>query len=61
MDKDRIAGSIKQVVGGIKELAGKALGDRKAQADGRAERAAGKVQNAIGGLKDSAREIVAKK
>lgn len=61
MDKDRIAGSIKQIVGGVKELAGKALGDRKAQADGKAERAAGKVQNAVGGLKDGARELIAKK
>jgi uncharacterized protein YjbJ (UPF0337 family) len=61
MDKDRIAGSIKQMVGAVKEVVGKALGDGKSQADGRAERAAGKVQNAVGGLKDSAREIIAKK
>jgi hypothetical protein len=40
MDKDRIAGSIKQFVGGVKELAGKALGDRKAK---RTERPRGQL------------------
>ena len=41
MDKDRIQGSLKQVVGGIKEAVGKA---------------AGKFQNAVGSLKDTVRE-----
>ena len=31
MDKDRIKGSIKQVTGGIKEAAGKLLGDKKTE------------------------------
>lgn len=53
MDKDRIAGSAKQVKGAIKETAGKALGDAKLQADGKAEKVAGKVQNAVGGIKDA--------
>ena len=60
MDKDRIAGSVKQVVGSIKEAAGKVLGDQKIAADGKAEKAAGKLQNAIGSIRDSAREIVNK-
>ena len=57
MDKDRIRGSFKQIVGGIKEVAGKVLGDQKMQADGIAERVAGKLQNAVGGAEDSVREI----
>jgi len=61
MDKDRIAGSAKHVVGGLKEAAGKSLGDAKLVVDGRAEKAAGKLQNAIGSLRDAAREIVKKK
>ena len=32
MDKDRVQGSATQVVGGIKEVVGKALGDQKTEA-----------------------------
>jgi len=53
MDKDRVQGSARQVVGGIKEVVGKALGDQKTEAEGKAEKAAGKIQNAVGGLKDT--------
>ena len=56
MDKDRIQGSLKQVVGRIKEAVGKATGDQKTEADGKAEKVAGKVQNAVGGMKDTVRE-----
>jgi uncharacterized protein YjbJ (UPF0337 family) len=61
MDKDRIAGSIKQAAGAVRQTVGKLLGDHKAESEGRAERAEGKVQNAIGGLKDTAREMVGEK
>jgi len=53
MDKDRIAGSAKELKGTIKETTGKALGDAKLQADGKSNKVEGKVQNAIGGLKDA--------
>jgi len=53
MDKDRIAGSAKQVKGTVKQVIGKAVGDTKLQAEGMADRTQGKVQNAIGGLKDT--------
>ena len=53
MDKDRIKGSAKQAKGWIKETAGKVLGDKKLQTEGKAEKAAGKVQNAVGGAKDA--------
>jgi uncharacterized protein YjbJ (UPF0337 family) len=53
MDKDRIAGSAKQVIGGIKETTGKVVGDAKLTADGKAEKVEGKIQNAIGGIKDA--------
>ena len=55
MDKDRIAGSAKEIKGAIKEGIGKAVGDAKLQADGKADKAEGKVQNAVGGLKDALR------
>jgi len=41
--------------GKLKEVAGKATGDAKLEAEGKAEGAAGKIQNAVGGLKDALR------
>jgi uncharacterized protein YjbJ (UPF0337 family) len=58
MNKDRIAGAAKEAKGSVKEAIGKAAGDAKLQADGRADVAEGKVQNAIGGLKDAVRDAV---
>jgi len=55
MDKDRIEGSAQQTKGALKEAAGKVLGDKKLETDGKADKAAGKVQNAIGGFKDAMR------
>ena len=52
MDKDRIAGSAKQVKGTVKQVIGRAVGDAKLQSEGMADKTEGKVQNAIGGLKD---------
>jgi len=57
MDKDRIEGSAKQAGGAIKETAGKALGDKKMEAEGAAKKTEGKVQNAAGGVKDKVREM----
>jgi uncharacterized protein YjbJ (UPF0337 family) len=53
MNKDRIAGSAKEIKGSIKETVGKAVGDTKLQSDGKAGKVEGKVQNTIGGLKDA--------
>jgi uncharacterized protein YjbJ (UPF0337 family) len=58
MDKNRVAGAAKQAKGAVKETIGKAVGDAKLQADGKAERAEGKLQNAVGGLNDSVRDAL---
>jgi uncharacterized protein YjbJ (UPF0337 family) len=55
MDKDRIKGSAQQAKGAVKEAAGKVLGDKKLETEGKTDKVAGKVQNAIGGLKDAVR------
>ncbi len=60
MDKDRIAGAIKQARGGAKEALGKAVGDAKLQSDGKAEKAVGKIQNVVGGVNDAVRDAVKK-
>jgi uncharacterized protein YjbJ (UPF0337 family) len=60
MDKDRIAGSVKQAVGGIKQGVGNLLGDKKAQAEGVAEQVEGKLQNTVGEIRDAGRETINK-
>jgi uncharacterized protein YjbJ (UPF0337 family) len=55
MDKDRIKGSAEQAKGKVKEVAGKATGDKKLQGEGKAEKVDGKIRNAVGGLKDAVR------
>lgn len=55
MDKDRVKGAAHQAKGAVKEKAGKAMGDKKMEGEGKGEKAAGKVQNTIGGVKDSLR------
>jgi uncharacterized protein YjbJ (UPF0337 family) len=55
VNKNRTAGSAKEIKGAIKQAVGKAVGDAKLQSDGKVDRMEGKVQNAIGGLKDTLR------
>jgi uncharacterized protein YjbJ (UPF0337 family) len=56
MDKDRIAGTAKQVKGAVKETIGKVVGDAKLETEGKVERFEGKVQKAVGGFKDAIRK-----
>lgn len=52
VNKDQIKGTAKQVKGAVKETAGKALGDKKMQAEGAVEKTAGKVQKGFGDAKE---------
>ena len=58
MDKDRVAGSAKQIKGEVKQVVGKAVGDAKLESEGRADKIEGKVQNAVGGLKDTVKDAL---
>lgn len=58
MNRDRISGSAKEVKGTTKEAVGKAVGDRKLQSDGKADKVEGKVQNAAGVLKDAVKDAL---
>jgi uncharacterized protein YjbJ (UPF0337 family) len=58
MDKDRIEGAGKQVKGAIKDAAGKVTGDRKLQAEGKADKLVGKVQSEVGKAKDAVHNAV---
>lgn len=55
MDKNRIKGSAEQAKGKVKEVAGKATGDKKLTAEGKANKVSGKIRSAVGGLKDAMR------
>ena len=58
MDKDRVAGSAKQVEGAVKQAVGKVIGDAKLESEGKADKVEGKVQNAVGGLKDTVKDVL---
>jgi uncharacterized protein YjbJ (UPF0337 family) len=58
MDKDRVAGSAKEIKGTVKQAVGKAVGDAKLESEGKADKIEGKVQHAIGGLKDTIRDTL---
>ena len=60
MDKNRVEGSMEQAKGAIKEGAGKLFGDKKMEAEGKADKVAGKAQNAVGGAADAARDVLDK-
>jgi len=55
MDNDRVKGSAKNIGGKVKEGLGKATGDRKTEAEGKADQAKGKAQNTYGSAKDKLR------
>jgi uncharacterized protein YjbJ (UPF0337 family) len=56
MDKDRIAGSAKDVAGKVEGAVGDMAGDAKTQFSGRVQEAEGTVQNLYGQAKDAARD-----
>jgi uncharacterized protein YjbJ (UPF0337 family) len=56
MDKDRMAGSAKDIAGKVEGAIGDATGNAQTQAAGRAREAAGSVQNLFGQAKDAARD-----
>ena len=56
-DKDRVAGSAKNMGGKLKEGVGNVTGDSKMKTEGKADQGKGKIQNAVGGIKDKAKEI----
>jgi uncharacterized protein YjbJ (UPF0337 family) len=60
IDKDRIEGSVEEAKGKAKEVAGKATGDQKLEAEGKTQKIAGKAQNAFGSAKDAVKEAVDK-
>lgn len=53
MNKDQVKGRLKQSKGEIKKGAGKALGNKSLEAEGRIDKASGKAQSTYGDLKNT--------
>ena len=60
MHKDEVKGAAKQARGAVKDAIGKATGDGKLQADGKADKVEGKVQQEVGKAKEAVRDALKK-
>jgi uncharacterized protein YjbJ (UPF0337 family) len=49
--QDKVEGTAKNIAGRIKEVTGKAVGNPRLQADGKAEKVEGKIQKKVGEIK----------
>ena len=57
MDKDRVKGTVDEVVGSTKKKVGDLTGDKRTEIEGAAQQIKGKVENAVGKLKDAGRGV----
>jgi uncharacterized protein YjbJ (UPF0337 family) len=60
MNKDQVAGKLKDVAGRVERQTGEWTGDTEKQAHGAMKQAEGKVQNAWGNVKDASEKAVNK-
>ena len=60
MNKDQVKGRVEQAKGSVKENAGKALGDRELQGEGKGDKAAGKAQATYGDAKEKVKGAIDK-
>ncbi|MBV9137591.1 MAG: CsbD family protein, partial [Hyphomicrobiales bacterium] len=56
MDKEHLKGAADKIKGAAKDAAGKALGDKKMQAEGKFDKAKGAAHNVAGDAKEAARQ-----
>lgn len=60
MNKDQAQGTFDKAKGNVKEAIGKAVGNERLQAEGKADQVSGAVQKKVGDVKEAA-ETLAKK
>jgi uncharacterized protein YjbJ (UPF0337 family) len=53
MDREHVKGTIEQAKGAVKEAVGKLTGDKKLQAEGKADKVEGAVRKGVGDVKDA--------
>jgi uncharacterized protein YjbJ (UPF0337 family) len=55
MDREHVKGMADKAKGSVKDAAGKMMGDKKLQAEGKVDKAKGAAHNVAGDVKDSAK------
>ena len=60
MNKDQVKGTLEKAKGSVKEATGKAVGNEKLQAEGKADKMAGSIQKKVGDVKDAVKTIAKK-
>jgi uncharacterized protein YjbJ (UPF0337 family) len=61
MTKGQVKGRVEQATGKIKEVAGKATGDRDLEAEGRVDKNVGKVRSTASDIKEDVKRSTRKK
>ena len=61
MNDDQIKGRIKETGGMIKEVTGKAVGNKSMETEGKVDQVVGKVQAGYGDLKESIKDTINKR
>jgi len=56
MDKEHVKGAYNKTKGAVKDAIGKVTGNKKAQAEGKMDKAKGEAHNVAGDVKDTAKE-----
>ncbi|MGA9138304.1 MAG: CsbD family protein [Methylovirgula sp.] len=56
MDNEHLKGAADKAKGAIKDTAGKVMGDKKLQAEGKFDKAKGSAHDAVGDVKDAVRK-----
>jgi len=56
MNKDQVKGRVEEAKGKVKEIAGKAVGNPRVEAEGDVEQLAGKIQKTYGDAKNEAKK-----
>jgi uncharacterized protein YjbJ (UPF0337 family) len=58
MDRQPIEGGLKKATGTVKEQAGKAIGDRHLETEGKVEKTEGRLRSGVGKAMDAVRDVV---
>ena len=56
MDREHVKGAADKAKGAIKDTAGKVMGDKKLQTEGKMDKAKGSAHNVAGDVKDAVRK-----
>lgn len=60
MNKDQIQGRVEQVKGAVKEVAGKATGNKSLEIEGKLDKLSGNIQSGQGDAKEKLKDIIDK-